>query len=217
MKRCNACDEEFQDRFSFCPTDGISLHIVPVVHSAPAEFQLTLVSDEALARRLANQLSFVIDQGRQAWPSFKNDPLAFSVKRIVAAMTLLKQARARPDMLLGATTALLVLVAIALSVLVLERHAPKLRDADLLEIVDALDGPGLLLGPAQCREQQAGEDGNDGNDDQQFDKSKSRSVTRIGTSLNSGYLPPLLGGDYAIKHSIKFSFLKRALRQLTAL
>lgn len=133
MKRCNACDEEFQDRFSFCPTDGISLYIVPVVHSAPAEFQLTLVSDEALARRLANQLTFVIDQGRQSWPFFKNDPLAFSVKRIVAAMTLLRQARARPHMLLGATTALLVLVAIALSVLVLERHAPKLRDADLLE------------------------------------------------------------------------------------
>jgi TonB family protein len=133
MKRCNACGEEFQDKFSFCPVDGKRLKFGSSVQLAQAEFQLTLISDEDLVHRLSNQLWFVIDQARKAWPSFKNNPIAFLATRVRAARRLIKHSLARPHMLSGATAALLVLFAIVLGVLVLERHAPKLPNVDLVE------------------------------------------------------------------------------------
>src|SRR5437660_6171737 len=80
MKRCNACGEEFNGKFSFCPVDGTPLGITPVQFEGLAGFQLTLIDDEGLARRLASQVWFIADQTRQAWPSFKSDPIAFSAR-----------------------------------------------------------------------------------------------------------------------------------------
>lgn len=37
MKFCNTCQEEFADRFSFCPVDGTPLTAAPASQSAPAE------------------------------------------------------------------------------------------------------------------------------------------------------------------------------------
>jgi TonB family protein len=132
MKRCHACGEEFQDQFSYCPVDGKPLRLAQRVR-AVREFQLTLISNEVLAQRLSHQLRFVVAQATQAWPSFKSDPIAYVTKRIALGRRLLKQTLARPHVLSGATAALLVLVAIVLSVLVLEKYAPKLRDADLAD------------------------------------------------------------------------------------
>jgi hypothetical protein len=76
MKKCHACGEEFQNRFSFCPVDGTPFDGGPdgeqcdSSDSAPAEFHLTLIGEEPLALRLGHQLSFVADQIKQAWPSF---------------------------------------------------------------------------------------------------------------------------------------------------
>ncbi|HSQ22990.1 MAG TPA: energy transducer TonB [Pyrinomonadaceae bacterium] len=36
MKFCNTCQEQFADRFSFCPVDGTPLSVVPAVTAAPA-------------------------------------------------------------------------------------------------------------------------------------------------------------------------------------
>src|SRR6185436_14544108 len=36
MKFCNTCQEQFADRFSFCPVDGTPLNAVPAVSAAPA-------------------------------------------------------------------------------------------------------------------------------------------------------------------------------------
>src|SRR5436190_4749216 len=36
MKFCNTCQEQFADRFSFCPVDGTPLSAVPAVTAAPA-------------------------------------------------------------------------------------------------------------------------------------------------------------------------------------
>jgi hypothetical protein len=44
--------------------------------------------------------------------------------------------------------------------------------AELLEIVHALDALGAVLGFADRREQKAGENRDNGNDDQQFDQRK---------------------------------------------
>jgi hypothetical protein len=45
--------------------------------------------------------------------------------------------------------------------------------AQLLQVVDALDAFAGFLGPGQCRQQHAGEQGNDGNDHQQFNQGEA--------------------------------------------
>jgi hypothetical protein len=41
---------------------------------------------------------------------------------------------------------------------------------NLLEIADALNGPGILFGPGEGREQHGSQDRDDGDDNQQFDQ-----------------------------------------------
>ncbi|MDX6290683.1 MAG: hypothetical protein QOH42_2482, partial [Blastocatellia bacterium] len=141
MKRCNTCSEEFKDSFRFCPVDGMPLDIAPAQlegKSAAGDFHLTLISEEALTRRLVNQLRFLVDQVRQAWPSLKNDPIAFSARRVHEITRSFKQNLLRPHVLSAATTALFVVGAIILSVLILERQVRKVRAVDLSESGDEL-------------------------------------------------------------------------------
>src|SRR5258708_2360166 len=137
MKRCNTCGEGFKDKFSFCPVDGTTLGIVPVQLDGhdftPAEFHLTLMGEETLARRLTNQVWFVADQVRQAWPSFKSDPIAFSARLAHEGARSFKENLLRPHVLSGVTVALFIMGAIILSVLTLERQARKVRGVDLIE------------------------------------------------------------------------------------
>jgi TonB family protein len=130
MKRCKSCGEEFKDKFSFCPVDGTALGRAPAPQLASAEFHLTLIGDEGLGRRLTDQVWFVTDQARQAWPSFRSDPIAFAVRQVAAGKTLVRQTLARPHVFSGATTALMVVAAVVLSVLLLEKHSPKMRAQD---------------------------------------------------------------------------------------
>src|SRR3982074_3118690 len=111
MKRCNTCCEEFKDRFRFCPVDGTPMVVTPAQlddESAPADFHLTLMGEETLARRLANQLRFLADQIRQAWPSLKRDPIAFFARLVREMARSFKQDFLRPHVLSGATTALFI-------------------------------------------------------------------------------------------------------------
>jgi TonB family protein len=141
MKRCNTCGEEFKDGFRFCPVDGMPLSITPTQlesESAPADFHLTLMSEDALARRLANQLRFLADQVRQAWPSFKSDPIAFSARLVSEITHSLKQNLLRPHVVSGVTTALFIMGAVILSVLLLERHTRKVREVNLIDSGDEM-------------------------------------------------------------------------------
>lgn len=133
MKRCNVCGEEFKDKFSFCPIDGTPIATGPVAKSAPAGFHLTLIRDEGLARRLAIQVSFVTSQAKQAWPSFKNDPIAFAGRRIAAVKKFVRQSLARPHILSGALAALLIVATIVLTVLVLDQHRKATDAAKLID------------------------------------------------------------------------------------
>jgi TonB family protein len=147
MKRCQVCGEEFSDQFSFCPVDGKPLGAASGIavaqtsvcdHSfrptAPDEFRLTLIGDEGLPRRLANQLSFAADQVRLAWPTFKNDPMAFTFRRVNEGKRLFKQALTSPHVLSGAMTAVFIVAVVITSVFVLERHARKgADDANLID------------------------------------------------------------------------------------
>ncbi len=137
MKRCNECGEEFKDKFCFCPVDGTMLGITPPPldsrHSSRAEFQLTLISDEALLPRLARQLSFVMNQAKQAWPSFASDPFTFSGRVMRQGTRSFKQNVLRPHVLSGVTSALFIVGAIVLSVLVWEKRAGRVPAIDLIE------------------------------------------------------------------------------------
>jgi len=142
MKRCNTCGEEFKDRFSFCPVHGTALVITPAQldagnQTAP-EFHLTLICDEVLALRLAHQVGFVAEQIRRAWPSFRNEPVACSVRLVREGKRALKQNLRRPHLLSGTTTALFIVGAIILGVLVWERQARKVREVNLIESGDEL-------------------------------------------------------------------------------
>jgi TonB family protein len=122
MKRCDACGEEFKDKFSFCPVDGRPLsEVVARGH----EFKLTIVSDLGLIQRLAIELEFVLDQIKRSWPSFRRNPIAFSGNQLRELKALLQKTLARPHVLSGSTAALVLVSAIILSVLLLEKHSPK--------------------------------------------------------------------------------------------
>ncbi len=129
MKRCNACGEEFADRFGFCPVDGRALSgLVP--DGCGHEFSLTLVSDVGLIQRLLIELGFVLDRAKASWPSFKSNPIAFTGTQLRELRDLLKQSLARPHVLSGSLTAALLVSAIILSVLLLEKH-PRGIDASV--------------------------------------------------------------------------------------
>jgi TonB family protein len=126
MKRCNACGEEFEDKFSFCPVDGKEFSAVDP-GAARDEFKLTIVSGVGLIHRLAIELKFVLDQVREAWPAFKRNPAGFAGTQLRELKKVLKSTLARPHVLSGTLTALLLVSAIILSVLLLEKHSPGIN------------------------------------------------------------------------------------------
>src|SRR5439155_6055065 len=62
---------------------------------------------------------------KRAWPSFKSDPIAFTQSEFGELRKRVKQTVARPHVVSGAMTAVLVLSALILGVLFLEKHSPK--------------------------------------------------------------------------------------------
>ena len=124
MKRCNACGEEFEDKFSFCPVDGKRISTV-VPGASSHEFNLTLVADLRLIQRLVIELQFVLGQVQKSWPSFKKHPAAFTCAKLSELKRLLQRTLERPHVLSGLLTALLLVSSIILSVLLLEKHQPR--------------------------------------------------------------------------------------------
>jgi TonB family protein len=138
MKRCKACDEEFEDKFSFCPVDATPLNELAAALVGEDltwhEFHLTMINSTALPERLATEIRYALQQGRREWSAFSRDPIGFGRaqrSRIVSAL-------AAPNSLSGIVTAL-TLVLTATLVLVLSPngndvvHGPDATsDQDLL-------------------------------------------------------------------------------------
>lgn len=150
MKRCKACGEEFHDQFRFCPVDGKPLAALAVINPAVAEFHLTLIDDQGLGRRLTTQLSLLARQFQSAWASFTNNPIAFSVRRLAETNAMIRQTLARPHLLPGAMTALLIVAAIVFSVFVLERRAPKMRAVEIDDTAQVMNTVEIDLGNEQA-------------------------------------------------------------------
>ena len=140
MKKCNACGEEFEDKFSFCPVDGQPFSAL--VPDERHEFNLTIISDARLTQRLTLELQFALDQVKQAWPHFRSHPIGFTKTQLGELKRLLKQTLARPYVLSGSLTAMLLVLSVILSVLFLEKHSPKAAnptDGDELSRVMTID------------------------------------------------------------------------------
>ena len=128
MKRCNACGEEFADKFGFCPVDGKPLS-KGLADGGSREFRLTIVSDLGLIQRLSIELGSVLDRAKASWPSFKSNPIAFTGTQLRGFRKLVRQSLARPYVLSGSLTAALLVSAIILSMLLLEKHPRKINAA----------------------------------------------------------------------------------------
>src|SRR5439155_2164412 len=111
MKKCRVCGEDFEDKYAFCPLDGMPLREAITVF-ATREFNLTLMGDARLSQRLAIEIQFALDQIKRAWPSFKSDPIAFTQSEFGELRKRVKQTVARPHVVSGAMTAVLVLSAL---------------------------------------------------------------------------------------------------------
>jgi hypothetical protein len=123
MKKCNTCGEEFEDEFSFCPVDGKPFRIAP--GTSRHEFNLTIISELGLLERLAIEFQFLLGQVKKSWPSFKKHPVAFTGAKLRELRKLLQRTLERPYVLSGSLTALLLVSAVILSALLLEKHQPR--------------------------------------------------------------------------------------------
>jgi len=154
MKRCNACEEEFADKFSFCPVDGSPLNSLAaalvgkespgvyreiVIKSKPTkpEFHLTIINTGSLCCRLSVEVSFVLDQVHEAWPEFKRDPFGVGRRALTALYLRLRALLFQPNVMAGAVTAVLVLFS-AISGLILfgntHRRPPIDQTGETVEI-----------------------------------------------------------------------------------
>ena len=140
MKRCNDCEEEFVDKFSICPVDGAPLNRAALLsqhadagaeigapldpsgsdrHAAAerVEFKVTMIGGAGLARRLAAEVSFVVDQLQRAWPDFKRDPIGSSGRALFEAMDRSMRFMLAPNLIAGGVTAMLVLLSAVMALM----------------------------------------------------------------------------------------------------
>ncbi len=120
MKRCGACGEEFEHQFSFCPTDGKRL--VTNREVASVDYRPTIISDESLAQRLANQVAFLIERFRAAWPRFKADPSLFLQNQFRQFKNNARRAFARPYFRNGLLVAVATVLCVMVSITLLDRR-----------------------------------------------------------------------------------------------
>jgi len=138
MRRCKVRGEQFEAPASFCPIDGTQF--AEAWSEVPrSEFTLTIVSDVGLTHRLAAELSFLIEQVKQAWPSFRDHPVESTRNHIGQLRKWLWHILARQHVLPGLLTAILLVSTIVLSVLLLEKQTPRaIRETGTDEIADAV-------------------------------------------------------------------------------
>ena len=152
MKRCKACDEEFEDEFSFCPVDSTPLNslaaavagIHPAAILAGREFRVTIIDGTALPERLAKELRFMVQQLKRAWPDAKRDPIGFGKRTSVACATRIGNALAAPNSLAGIVTALAIVLTAAMILVLTGRPlsgvdrgtAADLNEGQLVQVLE---------------------------------------------------------------------------------
>ena len=150
MKRCNACDEEFKDKYSFCPVDATPLNslaaavvggdanyyeqinsrapdketrVTGIVPFADREFRVTMIDTAALPKRLATEIRFMALQMRLGWPAAKQDPIGFGRRALLASRLHIGSALAAPNSMAGIVAALALVLTVAMIVLLSGRFS----------------------------------------------------------------------------------------------
>ena len=152
MKICNACGEEFDDTFRFCPADGMPLR-EPVVaeveevacgegsHSDSSrprkkEFELTLMESGHLPTRLAVEIRYVQNELKEAWPEFRHDPVGFGLSNARKCVVFVKRQIFAPNVAAGILTSCLIVTSIVLGVLVLEKRGHAFSEQESANLDD---------------------------------------------------------------------------------
>jgi TonB family protein len=173
MKRCNACDEEFEDKFSFCPVDATPLNSLAaevigqiVVGEARSrasserpkvsrrgsrlEFHLTMIDNARLPERLAKEVRDLSDQTRRAWPALKRDPIGVGKGLLADSFINLRRAFVAPNYLTAFATAVLLMLTVGLIVVFVgNRSADDTvagREVGSADVVEFLDSPNVAPG-----------------------------------------------------------------------
>jgi TonB family protein len=143
MKHCPTCQEEFANKFSFCPVDGTPLNELTAPSTVPdispvhlsggyaataalvpagAEYHLTFVDDTGLTRRLLDELKEVAHKSELTWPEFKRDPFGYSKRFIVGYSTLVWRFFSSKNVAIATSTALLVVLSFVIAFVVAGRY-----------------------------------------------------------------------------------------------
>jgi TonB family protein len=152
MKQCPTCQEEFANKFSFCPVDGTPLDELTAAASArhepapdiphmhigalagaagsmalvPAgEYHLTFVDDTGLTRRLATELKQVAHNSELTWPEFKRDPAGYSKRFVVGYGSLVGRFFSQRNVAIGSSAALLLVLTFIISFIVYGRYVER--------------------------------------------------------------------------------------------
>jgi TonB family protein len=166
MKHCPTCQEEFANKFSFCPVDGTPLNDavaadlaasispdIPPMHLsgayaaagalAPAvsEYQLTFLDDTGLTRRLMDKLKVVAHESELTWPEFKRDPFGYSGRFVKAYSLLLWRFFSSRNVAIAVSTALLVVLSAAIAIIVTGRNNAAQAQLDKDLVVEQLINP----------------------------------------------------------------------------
>jgi TonB family protein len=159
MKHCSTCQEEFANKFSFCPVDGTPLNEavtdlaatsspdIPPMHlsgayaaagalvPAGSEYHLTFLDDTGLTRRLMDKLKVVAQNSELTWPEFKRDPFGYSGRFIKGYSSLVWRFFSSRNVAIATSAALLVVLSATIAVIVTGRNneaAQAKLDKDLL-------------------------------------------------------------------------------------
>ena len=152
MKQCPNCQEEFANKFSFCPVDGTPLADAPAptiaspmpdvtpVHfvgayaaalaPAGAEYHLTFVDDTSLTRRLLDEMGAVAQDSQLTWPEFKRDPFGYTGRFFKGYGTLLWRFFSSRNVAIAVTASLLVVMSAVIAVVAVGRHQQETELAE---------------------------------------------------------------------------------------
>jgi TonB family protein len=138
MKRCSNCQEDFADRYLFCPVDGTPLDRdvtskTPVTPDVPGTrsraaahgYSPTVIEDAGLARRLFSELGEAARAARLSWPEFRKDPAGCAGRLVVACGQLLWRRLSSPNVAIGSVTAVCLVFTVLLAVFLIDQRRAK--------------------------------------------------------------------------------------------
>lgn len=173
MKHCPTCQEEFANKFSFCPVDGTPLDDATVSSPVPdippvqlggtyaataaaivpaGEYHLTFVDDTGLTRRLMTELKEVAHHSELTWPEFKRDPFNYSKRFVTGYSSLVWRFFSTRNVAIATSTALAVVLGFVIVFVVVGRAKSddQLAKTDPDLVVEQLINPDEI--PAEIEE-----------------------------------------------------------------